>query len=406
MANITINPAEVTELKTPIYKKDGNEVVKLLPETTADQIRFANGQNGETVLSGLQANITAAQTSAETAQNTASAANNKAEQALTAANTPPDLSAYATKTELQTGLAAKAGTSVATQSANGLMGSDDKTKLDGIEAGAQVNPTLAELGGISTSGGTITGNFFVLTECLLIKSLKDIWNTSVSGGANSIIYFVDKNNHDNGSIRVTHYTSGEKQLVFRVLNHEGASVDMGVAAGANGGSNYAYCPTPPASVNGNQIATASYVNQKLGSAASLTVLATLDEHDEAYVETLETRKLKAAAWLNVEAQQAIYSGFQYEIDGEEYIFGYSVFDQQNLADLAIMAVQNQAGMLDVPCRNEDGNNIWLKLPASEVLEIHKWAALRKFAILQDVNDKKQRIWSAENDEEIKAILME
>ena len=51
----------------------------------------------------------------------------------------PDVSGYATKAELSSGLSGKASTSVATTSANGLMSSTDKVKLDGITAGAQPN---------------------------------------------------------------------------------------------------------------------------------------------------------------------------------------------------------------------------------------------------------------------------
>ncbi len=73
-------------------------------------------------------------------------------------------------------LALKAGTAVATQSANGLMSKADKAKLDGIAAGANKTTVDAALdasstnpvqnkavkaaldGKLSTSGGTLTGN--------------------------------------------------------------------------------------------------------------------------------------------------------------------------------------------------------------------------------------------------------
>ena len=57
----------------------------------------------------------------------------------------PDVSNYATKTDLNS----KAGTSVATTSANGLMSSTDKSKLDGVESGA--NKTVVDSALSSTS---------------------------------------------------------------------------------------------------------------------------------------------------------------------------------------------------------------------------------------------------------------
>lgn len=57
----------------------------------------------------------------------------------------PDVSNYATKSDLNS----KAGTSVATTSANGLMSSTDKSKLDGVESGA--NKTVVDSALSSTS---------------------------------------------------------------------------------------------------------------------------------------------------------------------------------------------------------------------------------------------------------------
>lgn len=61
-----------------------------------------------------------------------------------------DMTNYYTKGQVDEALAGKAGTSVATQSANGLMSTDDKKKLDGIESGAQKN-TITGVKGSSES---------------------------------------------------------------------------------------------------------------------------------------------------------------------------------------------------------------------------------------------------------------
>lgn len=61
-----------------------------------------------------------------------------------------DMTNYYTKGQVDEALAGKAGTSVATQSANGLMSTDDKKKLDGIDTGAQKN-TITGVKGSSES---------------------------------------------------------------------------------------------------------------------------------------------------------------------------------------------------------------------------------------------------------------
>lgn len=94
--------------------------------------------------------------------------------ALDAASTNP-VQNKAVKAELDT----KAGTAVATASANGLMSNDDKAKLDGVEAGANKTTVDAALdaasenpvqnkavkaaldGKLSTRGGEISGNLDV-----------------------------------------------------------------------------------------------------------------------------------------------------------------------------------------------------------------------------------------------------
>lgn len=68
----------------------------------------------------------------------------------------PDVSGFATKSELTNGLSGKASTSVATTSANGLMSSTDKSKLDGIESGA--NKTVVDSALSSSSTNPVQNN--------------------------------------------------------------------------------------------------------------------------------------------------------------------------------------------------------------------------------------------------------
>lgn len=129
MSKITINPQDVQDLKTPLYRQDeAGNVYRLLPETTADQVDIG-GQKLDTKISSIDSNIASAQSMASSAQSTADA------------NT--------------LALADKASKSVASQSSNGLMSAADKTKLDGIAENANNYslPTATS----SVRGGVKTG---------------------------------------------------------------------------------------------------------------------------------------------------------------------------------------------------------------------------------------------------------
>ena len=65
-------------------------------------------------------------------------------------------SRYYTETEVDTFLLGKASTEVATQSKNGLMSSTDKTKLDGIASGAEVN--------VQSDWNATSGDAFILNK--------------------------------------------------------------------------------------------------------------------------------------------------------------------------------------------------------------------------------------------------
>lgn len=171
MANITINPADVIELKTPLYREEDNKVYKLLPETAADQVKLANGQNAETKIASLDSNISSAQstagtalanantaiTNAGTASATAQAAQDTASSAYTTA-----ISAKSIAESAQATANSKAGTNVATQSANGLMSASDKTLIDKAKQAGQLGD-LPYLGEIDANTLIETGEYFVNT---------------------------------------------------------------------------------------------------------------------------------------------------------------------------------------------------------------------------------------------------
>lgn len=162
----------------------------------------------------------------------------------------------------------------------------------------------------------------------------------------------------------------------------------------------------PAARPNTSLANVGYVNSRLGTGASLTALATANPLDEGYVETIEIKREKAIATINARVQAALYSGFVYEIDDAEYRFGSSIFDQQNLADLAILALRNPDQTLALPCQDDGGEDIELEVPASVVLDVHQFWASYKQVALSEARGKKARLMKAATESAIEAILAE
>lgn len=163
---------------------------------------------------------------------------------------------------------------------------------------------------------------------------------------------------------------------------------------------------PPLTAVGREMVSASFLNKKLGSGASLAALANLAEPAEDYVETLETKKLEACAKLNTEASQAIYAGFPVEIDYGVYHIPYSLFDQINLADLAFLASRHSEESFILPCRTLSGNEVNLEVLSDTVIAVWEQGVHYKNEVLLAAREKKARIMAATTEEEIEAIYKE
>lgn len=142
------------------------------------------------------------------------------------------------------------------------------------------------------------------------------------------------------------------------------------------GTSFAEYPSPYPMQKNEQVVNCGYLNNALGTGASLTALASIDEIAENYVETLEIKKQKAIVKINAEVQQSIYSGFNYNIDGKEYHIDYSLFDQVNLANLSIVASQNINEIIPFRCTDTKGNVVWLNVLGKVVVDIHKYGIVQ------------------------------
>ena len=135
-------------------------------------------------------------------------------------------------------IAGKAGTSVATQSANGLMSSADKTKLDGVDS--------ALAGKVSKSGDTMTGN--------LVRKSTQYENNDFAQTRHVLgeYDFDDKNGVFSGYLRRVGTTATQFTQIGCVANINGATVSSSVEAHIlPDGATYATAPSWSVGTNDN-----------------------------------------------------------------------------------------------------------------------------------------------------------
>ena len=113
-------------------------------------------------------------------------------------------------------IAGKAGTSVATQSANGLMSSTDKTKLDGVDS--------ALAGKVSKSGDTMTGTLYTVKSGWnnRVYQSTDIDATALTSTDNRpyMLQVMDKNNLSIGNDTI--YTFDTRVMRESIVRYFGA----------------------------------------------------------------------------------------------------------------------------------------------------------------------------------------
>lgn len=268
-------------------------------------------------------------------------------------------------------------------------------------------------GNVNKAGDTMSGEL-VIKSALPTVTLQQTKTKNTWQQGNNAVHYLPLLWGDGtqlGNIHTMYRTSSDNNaigLYLTLISAKGVSRTFSFSI-ADDGLSTIFIDTPLLSSYDNRVATTSWVNQKLGTGASVAsmALANIDESAEDYVETFDKRKYKAILQLDADASTAIKSGFRYEINGEEYLFGYGIFEQQNLADLAIVAMHTPADeTLLLPCKNDTGHDVELEVSPKVVLDVHKFAYGNKAFILSDVRKKKARMMAAENDEQLQAIIAE
>lgn len=225
---IIINPADVVDLKTPLYKKDKDDetVYRLLPETTADQVKTADGANVEAKITTLQTGLYSASTKADTAlanseaaQNGVNTANTNANYAVSVANgaavvmqgasetangakglVPMPAMGAATRYLRSDGSWATPPNttySAATQENAGLMSATDKDLIDAAKAQGQLGNSV-NAGSADSHTLTSPGNYIADT---VANTYANHWPEALSGATpvrvlaynNSIYQIIETN---------------------------------------------------------------------------------------------------------------------------------------------------------------------------------------------------------------------
>lgn len=483
MEKLIVSQENVRDSKVFLYKKVNNLVYLFYPKTTAEQVMMSDGVDIEEKLIGISADVVqAASTAVEAFQ--------KANQAF---NSIPDLSAYATTASVNAALANKAGTAVAsttaaglcpklsggttnflradgtwaappdtnttyaaaTQSAAGLMSADDKKKLDGIAAGAQVNPTLPTVNSLFPSANNKPGHFavfdnsyknagylaFATAKSLLAPDLSGYatlngcsftgtvnfkctypictyapWDKSTYKDApvHNAISFKDSSGSNIGIIRpyMTNTNGVGIQFVFAwnsKTHHCGFEL-MG------DGTPIGYVASPPAASNTTHMATTAWSRARIAAATGkgattfslspdVDTLA-LDDFCEWSPDMVTNDMLEAAKKvINQYSTRAIFYGFWYEFHDENYFFTYDLYDQQDFSDNAILALSGEDTSL--LARTEANEMIKINLSPNEMLALHKYALkVHKQTYIDLSLERKNEILNIHSETELKEKMNE
>lgn len=297
---------------------------------------------------------------------------------------------------------------VVTDQTNGLMIAADKAKLDDYPQKNALDSELAALY-VKKAGDTLTGDLiFEHTQAnnhaVIVKHKTDVYTQSPPSVLGSYLVFYDKDGVLDGYLGREHLANGRSQLAMWVKGENGKVFEAKIRSDPDGTGAF-YIPEYGEESNAYVAATRHWVEQKLGSTASLDALVSFDDE----VETFVSRQQKAIAQINDEAQQAIYAGFIYCMTTGNYYISYSLFDQINLQDLAIRAIgNNDFFTINVHTSKDDtiSTLVEISVSARTIIAIHKAGLEHKMKILKEANKIKKEIMACKTEEQLKHLLQD
>lgn len=439
MSAIIINPEDVQKLETPLYKKDGNVVYHILPESVASQIKMAAGDNVEVRIANLTTNIDAASTLAQTAKDNAATAQTTANQAKTTATqakseiaslseTVDNVAEVAASAKTTANSAKATADSLNTQIGNATTGlAATKTIADNAltaanqakSAGDALEGTVATLetaadeleaavmalddGKVSKAGDSVvTGNIRYYNPGFPV--FHDTRYSAIEGVTTNHYreLFIVSDNQPMMMARSMygHLASGTTQIFFELYRwNNGVRQRAGYFSFDThaDGTAALFCPTRPDADNADNAATTRWTRARISAAtgkgattfsvggAELATMA-LEGHQDSCawdVGSINPDMLDAAHLaIKDNITQRIFAGFYYAIGGQEYFFTYDLYDQQNFADNAILA---NSGIDDLLVYGrDDGNELKeIILSATQMLGLHRYGFYHKQDLMKE-----------------------
>lgn len=245
------------------------------------------------------------------------------------------------------------------------------------------------------SGGTLGNVDFYVDNYIRFRDQRYEQTIKPASDLHQTLFWLgDKNGYRIARLMRSALASGTMQLyldMYWVLNNELVRKALWSFQVGLDGNAYFVMPNPPDSDNGPEAATTAWTRARIaaatGKGASTFALnagvatmamdgqAAVLEPDDfcAWQPDMLTRDMLDAARqvINDYSMQAIFYGFQYELNGEAYFFSYDLYDQQNIADKTLLALAGEA--VSISARNEALEMVKLDLGSDEMLALHKYA---------------------------------
>ena len=318
---------------------------------------------------------------------------------------------------------------LASAAANGLMSAADYVKLSGIEAGAERNPDLSgyatreemerALAAKHGKGEAVENSMTIkgISPSLVLDSLNPNAPDDNSDWINMLLFRLLGKNLANIAI---FKNDGLPSFSFRIyFNDTSKSFTMGLRNVNGAAYRTFWLDTPPADDNTGTAATTGWVRARIASATGKA--ATAFALAQTGPLALDLASGEACAWQddmispamleaartaikNATAAQ-IFAGFSFTVKERAYFFTYDLYDQQNIADAAILG--NADRNASVFGRGSDGEMTEIELEPREARELHQYAsASHKASIQRKGLALVRKMEAAQGRQELEGLLNE
>lgn len=263
---------------------------------------------------------------------------------------------------------------------------DDGAIVNGFQWGGALGSEVIH----ATGNSEIAGNLTFTAGNLFFENSSVPANGKPSVATSKNIYFTNASNKNIAYLRNQVDPDGARHLYFMLCDLNGDPVGHFRISGNLAGTELvAYAPSPPATDNQASVATTEWTRARIASATgkgatafstydNIATIGTLSDSSDACAWSIDmiTPDMQKAAYNAVKDNitARIFAGFIFEINNKEYHFTYDLYDQQNIADNAILAL-NGKEEIDTFARDEDGTLEEITVSKQTMLALHKYGAV-------------------------------